>query len=103
MGTIPLNSLSNIVLLVTISSSAISLPYDLDPLIPNLNHQYNYQTSIADWKDTAFNQSIDYKIPDERMEKIQTILNFSKKVLQNTKDIDSEFVEIVNENFWELI
>ena len=37
------------------------------------------------------------------MEKLQTIIDFSKKVLQNTKDIDSEFVDIVNDNFWELI
>lgn len=61
------------------------------------------QNNIADWKDFAFNQSVDYQLQDESMEKLQTIIDFSKKVLQNTKDIDSEFVDIVNDNFWELI
>lgn len=40
---------------------------------------------------------------NEDKEKLQTIIDFSNKVLQNTKNIDSEFVKIVNDNFWELI
>jgi hypothetical protein len=68
-----------------------------------MNHNFSYQNNIADWKDYAFNQSVDYQLQDESMEKLQTIIDFSKKVLQNTKDIDNEFVNIVNENFWELI
>ena len=103
MGTNTYNSLANIVLLATISSSVISLSYDSDSLIPKMNHKFSYQSNIADWKDYAFNHSVDYKLQDESMEKLQTIIDFSKKVLQNTKDIDSEFVDIVNENFWELI
>jgi hypothetical protein len=103
MGTTTYNSLANIVLLATISSSVISLSYDSDTLIPKMNHNYSFQNNIADWKDFAFNQSVDYHLQDESMEKLQTIIDFSKKVLQNTKDIDSEFVDIVNDNFWELI
>lgn len=103
MGTNTYNSLANIILLATISSSVISLSYDSDALIPEMNHNYNFQINIADWKDNAFNQSVDYQLQDENIEKLQTIIDFSKKVLQNTKDIDSEFVDIVNENFWELI
>ena len=103
MGTNSYNSLANIVLLATISSSVISLSYDSDTLIPKMNHNYNFQNNIAEWKDYAFNQSADYKLQSESMEKLQTIIDFSKRVLQNTKDIDSEFVDIVNDNFWELI
>ena len=103
MGTNTYNSLANIVLLATISSSVISLSYDSDNLIPKMNHNYSFQNNIADWKDFAFNQSVEYQLQDESMEKLQTIIDFSKKVLQNTKDIDSEFVDIVNDNFWELI
>ncbi len=51
----------------------------------------------------SYKQAVDYQLQDESMEKLQTIIDFSKKVLQNTKDIDSEFVDIVNDNFWELI
>jgi hypothetical protein len=103
MGTNIYNSLANIVLLATISSSVISLSYDSDNLIPKMNHNYSFQNNIPDWNNLAFNQSVDYKLQDESMEKLQTIMDFSKKVIQNTKDIDSEFVDIVNDNFWELI
>jgi hypothetical protein len=36
-------------------------------------------------------------------ENIQTVIDFLKTVVQNTKDIDVEFVDIVNDNFWELM
>lgn len=97
------NSLANIILLATISSSVISLSYDSDTLIPKVNCNYSFQNNIADWKDYAFNQSVDYQLNNENMEKLQTLIDFSRKVLQSTKDIDSEFVDIVNENFWALI
>jgi hypothetical protein len=103
MGTNSYNSLANFVILATISSSVLSLSYDSDSLIPKMNHNYNHQNNIADWKDNAFNLSSDYQIQNESLVKIQTIVEFSKKVLSNTKDIDSEYVDIVNENFWELI
>jgi len=103
MGINTNNSLANIVLLATISSSVISLPYDTDNLIPKMNHNYWHENNIADWKDNAFNQSFDYQIPDEDMIKLQTIIEFSERILVNTKDIDSEFVDIVNEKFWELL
>jgi hypothetical protein len=100
MGTNSYNSLANFVILATLSSSVLSLSYDSDSLIPKMNHSYNHLYNIADWKDNAFNL---YQIQDENLIKIQTIVEFSKKVLGNTKDIDREFVDIVNENFWELI
>ena len=43
MGTNTYNSLANIVLLATISSSVISLSYDSDNLIPKMNHNYSFQ------------------------------------------------------------
>lgn len=103
METNSYNSLASIVLLATISSSVISLSYDSDTLIPKMNHNYSFHRNIADWKDNAFDQPLDYQLQNENVEKLQTIIDFSKKVLQNTKDIDSEFVNIVNDNFWELI
>jgi len=106
MGTSTYKSLANLIATISssvISSSVISLSYDLDILIPKMNHNYSFQNSIADWKDYAFNQSVDYQLQNESIEKLQTIIDFYKKVLQNTKDIDSEFVDIVNVNFWELI
>jgi uncharacterized protein YdgA (DUF945 family) len=66
------------------------------------NYDFKPQNDIADWKDIALRQS-DYQFQDESIKKLQIIIDFSKKVIQNTKDIDSEFVDIVNKNFWELI
>lgn len=103
MGTNSYNSLANFVILASFSSSVLSLSYDSDSLIPKLNHSYNHQFNVADWKDNAFNLTSEYQLQDENLIKIQTIVEFSRKVLGNTKDIDSEFVDIVNENFWELI
>ena len=47
---------------------------------------------------------VEAKITDnENIEKIKTIIDFSNKLIQNTTDIDGEFVDIVNKHFWELI
>jgi hypothetical protein len=71
--------------------------------IPVANYDYNHLDSIAEWKENAFNLTPSFKLQDEHLIKFQAIIEFSKKVLINSKDIDSEFVDIVNENFWELI
>jgi uncharacterized protein YdgA (DUF945 family) len=97
-----LNSLTSVVLLATISTSVISLTYEFEKSIPKMNYDFKHQNDIADWKDIALRQS-DYQFQDESIEKLQIIIDFSNKVIQNTKDIDSEFVDIVNKNFWELI
>jgi len=36
-------------------------------------------------------------------EKKKTMISFTNDLLKNSKDIDSEFVDIVNDNFWDLI
>lgn len=96
-------SLANIILLATMSSSVLSMNYELDTFIPKMNYKFSYQSGLTDWKDNAFNHSTDYQLLDESLINIQTIINFSKKVISNTKDIDNEFVDIVNDNFWDLI
>lgn len=99
----PFSNLTNIIVLVAMSSTVVSLPYDVDSIIPQHNYDYHYEDNISDWKDKAFNSSSDYQMHDESFVKIQTIIEFSKRVLANTKDIDSEYVDIVNDNFWDLI
>lgn len=103
MGTISNSSLSNLLVLAALSSTVICLPYESYSLIPEVRYSYQYHVNIADWKDTAFNLSADYKIQDENSSKIETIVAFSKKIIGNSIDIDSEFVDIVNDNFWDLI
>lgn len=104
MGNSSNSSLTNLVVLATLSSTVLSLSYDdSTTLIPEVKPDYAHHMNLADWKDNAFNISTDYTIQDDYSEKIQTILGFSKKILDNSKDLDSEYVDIVNENFWDLV
>lgn len=98
------SSFANLILLATISTSVISLPYESkDSLLTNHEVNYNHMKSIAEWKDSAFNALPDYSTQKEDESKIQTIIGFSHKVLSESTDIDSEFVDIVNDNFWDLV
>jgi hypothetical protein len=104
MSPLSNSTLTNLILMATISSSVISLSYDSpDSLIPKYEAKYIHMNNIAEWKDNAFNTLPDYSLPNEEQEKIQTIVGFSHMVLSNSSDIDSEYVDIVNENFWDLI
>ena len=99
-------SLTKLFLFTTLSTSVISLPYDnAESLIPEINPNYENHMSLtdSDWRDNAFNNSTDYTLQTENSDKIDTIIGFSKKVIENSIDIDSEYVDIVNENFWDLI
>ena len=104
MGNSSNSSLSNLVVLASLSSTVLSLSYDdTTTLIPEVKPDYSQHVNLSDWKDNAFNTSTDYTIQDDYSEKIQTILRFSKKILNNSKDLDSEYVDIVNENFSDLV
>ncbi len=35
--------------------------------------------------------------------KLNSLKKFSKNLLENSEDIDSDILEVVNENFWDLI
>lgn len=97
-------SLSNLVILATLSSSVVSLSHETESyLTPQHEAEFEHHVNIADWKDNAFNSSFDYSFHNEDVEKINTMVSFTKNLLENSKDIESEFVDIVNDNFWDLI
>ena len=97
-------SLSNLVILVTLSSSVVNLNYDAESyLTPQIESKFEQHVNIADWKDRAFNDSPDYSFHNEDVEKMNTIISFTQNLLENSKDIEREFVDIVNDNFWGLI
>jgi hypothetical protein len=95
--------LGNIIIFVALSSSVVSLPYEHDELIPSMNYQYPYQDNISNWKENSFNNFEGYLTQNVDARNILAILEFSNKILRDSQDIDIEFVEIVNQNFWELI
>jgi hypothetical protein len=61
----------------------------------DLPHKYNPKEF-----DEAIEVAINIMIKYSKLISLKSQIN---KTLQNTKDIDSEFVDIVNKNFWELI
>ncbi len=81
------------------------MPYELssESLIPDEEVKYEIMKNFSDWKDSAFNPITSNTVVIEDVEKIQTIIEFSRKVLADSTDIDNEYVDIVNENFWDLI
>lgn len=98
--------MTRLLLFSALSASVISLPYEYsEVLIPEANPDFEYNLSSvdSDWRDNAFNRSTEYMLQDEKSDKIDAILGFSKKVIENSKDMDGEYVDIVNENFWDLI
>lgn len=97
-------SLSNLVILATLSSSVVSLSHETESyLLPRHEATLEHHVNIADWKDNAFNPSHDYSFHNEDVEKINTLILFTQNLLENSKDIESEYVDIVNANFWDLI
>lgn len=84
-------------------SSNVVLPFDTESYIPEKYPQFRpVRADIAEIMDKLIEQS---SVPSEsiEIEKIETIIDFSRTLLENSKDIESEIAELVNEHFWDLI
>ena len=56
-----------------------------------------HQLSTRSWESQpALSESVD-------VENFNAIRSFSENLLNNTKDLDSEIMDVVNKNFWDLI
>ncbi len=97
------STMMNTVLVVaTVGSGAICSLWEENPmgeLLGDLAHEGVYDTRENEFTTS----SMSYSFIDENDEKIDTIINFSKKVIDNTIDIEPEYLDVVNDNFWELI
>jgi len=73
------------------------IQYDFDPsMLPAETLTYQNLTSNSwDGDIVLANNQIDPKI--------NSIKSFSENLLKNTSDIDPEIMEIVNENYWDLL
>ena len=104
MLTFTNTSLSNLVVLATLSSSVVSTSIETENyLTPMLEANFEHHFHIADWRENAFNRPHDYSFHNKDAEKINSMISLSKSLLEKSKDIESEFVDIVNDNFWDLI
>ncbi|MDD3721274.1 MAG: hypothetical protein PHW92_02135 [Lutibacter sp.] len=101
MGTS--TNLTSLVLMTAISSTVLPLKYeDYDKITPSLEAKYNFQNSDSHW---GYNSNITSYDTNQRedSEKLNIIIKFSKELTQNSQELDSEFAEIVNKNFWDLL
>ena len=104
------NSTINIILLSSLSGSTVgvALPYEnVENLIPQSNIEVTVQNKFPNISNLLIdgdsnNYSLLSYVRYDNENNINAILQFSKRIIENSKDIDAEFVEIVNQNFWEL-
>jgi len=76
------------------TSTNIPLPYQINPSkIPQSIPHYDEIKELAPDK---------YINIDEKYQ-IDAIINFSMRLISNSKNIESEYVDFVNKNFWDLI
>lgn len=98
-------TLKNFLLIATIgATSTLSIPVAYqETYIPHQNvaiADYNLvQNDSRNWADNY--DSYEYKNTDTI--KMNAIIEFSKNICENCIDIESDFVEIVNANFWDLV
>lgn len=89
------STLSGIFLLAALGASNTNapLPYQFNPLEITVTPDYR--------EIKEYNEKYSASISDESQ--LQIIINVSKHLIMNSKNIDNEFVEIVNKNFWDLV
>lgn len=102
MGNNGTSSLATLVLFATMNTTAICITFD-QSMLPTCNAEYIHSTEISNWREQYLKEYTSSIHNSNDINKIEMIIEFSKKVIENSNDIDSEFVEIVNNKFWDLI
>jgi hypothetical protein len=85
-----------------------SVNYDLDEPISYLPNSIANYTALANedqYEVTEIYTSETLNLSQilETKDNINTIIDFSKKILDNAVSLDDEILEKLNENFWDLI
>lgn len=89
---------------VAASSTVTPLLYDANPIYhPTEAGNYNVNREITEWDNMNIYGLSQIDLTYAQEAKVDTIIEFAQKLINDSKDIDSEFVEIVNEHFWDLI
>ncbi|GAH57643.1 unnamed protein product [marine sediment metagenome] len=87
---------------ISASTTVAALPYEVDyQNIPQGQAQYMISKDITDWANAFKVQMPTISVQD--IDKYNTIIDFTEKLIKNSRDIEQEYVDIVNDNFWDLI
>ena len=102
MGTTTTTPLATILLLAAMNSGTVCLSLETN-ILPSCNATYTYTHDLSQLRDQILYDIPVYTTVESETAKINLIVAFSKNIVEHSKDIDSEFVEIVNNKFWDLI
>ena len=89
---------------VTAATAAVALSsalYNVDSFVPNSYYQLPEDFDIP-YSARLHLQDIN-KLDLELIDKAETLYGFVKKLSTNTVDLDPKIVDLVNDNFWDLI
>jgi hypothetical protein len=89
--------LSSTIIGVSVAPETTNIPFRLS------EPDFQLITEISAWDKSLFNPSTDYFLLSEDSVSLHKLLHFSKKIINESVDIDPEYIDIVNENFWDLI
>ncbi len=73
-------------------------------LIPSSNYQIPNQTSTGyeDYAKMGTYTSADVSLRKTQREQAEILLSFADKLIENTRDLDVEIAQIINNDFWEM-
>lgn len=96
------SNLTNLILLTAISSTTLSLDYGIDDfsIAPTENIEYSVNNKSV-WQYSSVSHDYNYSSVDE--DKINIIVDFAKELVSNSENLNSEFSDIVNDNFFDLL
>ena len=98
------HQLSTLSIVLSLSSSMTNLDSDNNILEFDKMNKLDYiQDNIEDWREKAFNSTANYDLGKDDIDKFDTLVHFTNNLIQKSKDLDSDFVEVVNDNFWDLV
>lgn len=102
MGTS--SNIRSLILLSALSSSILPVSYEINRSItPSIEATYKFDKATT-WDYREIDNKSNFELNNRiETEKMNIILSFSKELVDNLTEMDSEFIEIVNSNFWDLL
>lgn len=113
------NGGSTLTIASTLLSVALSTGTAIPPsfILPELNKNINTKSGVSlrtppvtnvandSWRGIDINSVPSYMVHTEFTDhdKINTVMNFSKSIIENMQDIDGDILHKLNEKFWDLI
>lgn len=95
-------NLKSLVLMTAISTAIVPFNYqNYDKIAPTTEVAFNFPPDKS-WHYNSISKEDSYLNVLEN-EKIGIIMNFSQDLIDNSTELDAEFIQIVNNNFWDLL